>query len=32
MTPVVEVNHVTKKYEKNEVLKNVTLRCEAGRI
>lgn len=32
MTPVVEINHVTKRYEKNEVLKDVTLRCEAGRI
>lgn len=32
MNPVVEINHVTKRYEKNEVLKDVTLRCETGRI
>lgn len=32
MNPVIEINHVTKRYEKNEVLKDVSLTCQAGNI
>ena len=32
MSSVIEIKHVTKRYEKNEVLKDVSLTCEAGKI
>lgn len=32
MSPVIEIKHVTKRYEKNEVLKDVSLTCESGKI
>ena len=29
---IIEVSHVTKNFKNNKVLKDVTLRCESGRI